>query len=128
MGQHVPASFFLPIADDDDDSADPASGDTLPVDSHTESSGPSTGTEESNVPVPTDAALLALQQARVFFEENTGEFPVHNVSQLTRMLDSLYEQQARIAMRRNVPCVPEDGAENQNRGLAFMCDVVLNSV
>ena len=98
------------------------------MDSQSESSGPSTGTEEVNVPVPADAALLALQQARECFEENTGEFPVHYVSQLTRMLNSLYEQQARIAMRRNVPRVPEDGAENQNRGLAFMCDVVLNSV
>ena len=81
VGQHVSASFFLPMADDDGDSPEPASGATLPVEEQSVSSGPSTGTEELCVPIPADAALHALQQARGYFEENAADFPVHYVQQ-----------------------------------------------
>ena len=135
---NVPASFFLPIRDADRDSPDADSGDTLPVVASADSSEQTTGTEELNVPMPADTAVLSLTQACTYFEENTHEFDVNYVTQLTRMLNSLYEHQARIAMRRSSPLavgLGDDGdpmlgirASSQNEGLNFMCHVVLNSV
>ena len=135
---NTPATFFLPSQDADPDSPDAESGDTLPVPASSDSSEPTTGTEEVNVPLPVDAAVLSLLQARRFFEENTGEFEVNYVMQLTRMLNSLYESQARIAMRRrsstaagphDIRALPTgDRHASQNACLNFMCDVVLNSV
>ena len=116
VGMYTPASFFLPMHDADRDSPDAESGDTLPVAASSESSEPSTGTEECNVPLPVDCAVLSLTQARRYFEENTAEFDVAYVTQLTRMLNSLYERQARIAMRRNHDRVSGDRVDNQNAG------------
>ena len=62
---------------------------------------------------------------------------MNNVTLCTRLLNTLYEQQARAAMRRsiqnaaamlsNVPSVIDAGQASPEAGLAFMCNVVLNA-
>ena len=67
VGMYTPAYFFLPMSEHDRDSPDAESGNTLPLASSSESSGPSTGTEERSVPIPVDCAVLSLTEARRYF-------------------------------------------------------------
>ena len=101
---HAPTFFTAGMTDPDDptnpdaEQAESGNGDTELIDSMSSDASDAIGTEEVNVSMPVDAALLALQNARRFFEENTRPFDVKFVTQLSRMMNAIFDQQAGIAM------------------------------